>query len=490
MIRSCALSASLVPLFSRLRRSSFTGVVLAIALGWLTGCVHAPVNQPLATFNQEVGYRASNVLAEDTAGDEVFVILAFSGGGTRAAAFSYGAMEKLAATPITLEGKTRSLLDEVDIISSVSGGSFTAAYYALHRKKGDFDTFPDRFLYRNVRTALARGLINPFNWPKLFSPYYDRIDMAADYYDRTVFDHQTFGDLAAIPGRPFIVLNATDMSLGSRFEFTQDQFDCLASDLSSYPVARGVASSSAFPFLLSPLTLKNYPGFPDRPWIATALKDRERNPRDFAYASAMQSYGDKERRPFVHLLDGGLADNIGLRGPAYALFSSKNAWARTQDSEKPWSLLQLLNTKKIKYLVVITVNAKTSIAPTWDQKQKAPGISGMMSVVTSAPMGNYSDETVQYVRDQLEARQQLMDDPNPVKFYPIELTVGDIKDAAERDRLNAIPTDFQISREAVNALRKAAAELLDQSAAFQRLRNDLGSDAKNEVAKEGGKIQR
>ncbi|HEY4247944.1 MAG TPA: patatin-like phospholipase family protein [Lacunisphaera sp.] len=488
MSHSRLLSGTFASLLSRACRSSASGA-LTLALGWLTGCVHAPINQPLITLNQDVGYRVSNALAEDPAGDEVFVILAFSGGGTRAAAFSYGAMEKLAATPITLEGKTRSLLDEVDIISSVSGGSFTSAYYALHRKKGDFDTFPDRFLYRNVRTALALGLINPFNWPKLFSPFYDRIDMAADYYDRTVFDHQTFGDLAAISGRPFIVLNATDMSLGSRFEFTQDQFDYLGSDLSSYPVARGVASSSAFPFLLSPLTLKNYPGFPDQAWIATALKDRERNPRDFAYATAMQSYGDKDRRPFIHLLDGGLADNIGLRGPAYALFSSKNAWARTQSSQRPWSLVQLLNTKKIKYLVVITVNAKTSVAPNWDVKQKAPGISGMMSVVTSAPMGNYSDETVQYVHDQLEARQQLMDDSNPVKFYAIELMVGDIKDAAERDRLNAIPTDFQISRDAVNELRKAAGELLDQSEAFQRLRADLGSGANAEPGKEGAKVR-
>jgi NTE family protein len=164
------------------------------------------------------------------------------------------------------------------------------------------------------------------------------------------------------------------------------------------------------------------------------------------------------------------------------LFSSKNIWSRTQASKTPVSLVQLLNTKKIKFLVVITVNAKTSVAPVWDQKQKAPGISGMMSVVTSAPMGNYSDETVQYVHDQLEARQQLMDDPNPVKFYAIELAFEDIKDATERDRLNAIPTDFQISREAVAELRSAAAELLDQSAAFQRMRADLGSDSKATAA--------
>ena len=48
------------------------------------------------------------------------------------------------------------------------------------------------------------------------------------------------------------------MTLGARFEFTQDQFDLLCSDLSTVPVARAVAASSAFPILLSPLTLHNY----------------------------------------------------------------------------------------------------------------------------------------------------------------------------------------------------------------------------------------
>jgi NTE family protein len=60
------------------------------------------------------------------------LILAFSGGGTRAAAFAYGVLEELAATPVVLGGRPRRLLDEVDLISAVSGGSFTAAYYGLY----------------------------------------------------------------------------------------------------------------------------------------------------------------------------------------------------------------------------------------------------------------------------------------------------------------------------------------------------------------------
>jgi NTE family protein len=59
-------------------------------------------------------------------------MLTFSGGGTRAAALAYGVLETLRDTPIKIDGKTARMLDEVDLISSVSGGSFTSAYYGLH----------------------------------------------------------------------------------------------------------------------------------------------------------------------------------------------------------------------------------------------------------------------------------------------------------------------------------------------------------------------
>ena len=62
-------------------------------------------------------------------------MLSFSGGGTRAAAFSYGVLEELRRTEITVDGQRRRLIDEVDIITGVSGGSFTALAYALHGER-------------------------------------------------------------------------------------------------------------------------------------------------------------------------------------------------------------------------------------------------------------------------------------------------------------------------------------------------------------------
>ncbi len=72
-------------------------------------------------------------------------------------------LEELRDTTVVIDGKSRRLLDETDIISSVSGGSFTAAYCALY---GDriFEDFEDVFLKRNIQHRLVRGLLNPLEW--------------------------------------------------------------------------------------------------------------------------------------------------------------------------------------------------------------------------------------------------------------------------------------------------------------------------------------
>src|SRR4029450_8846211 len=196
----------------------------------------------------------------------------------------YGLLEALqAVTYAPAGGPARSLLEDADVISSVSGGSFTAAHYALFGT-GGFKHVEEDFLYRNIQGKLIWKMLAPWNWFRLMRSDYSRIDMAAELYDDDVFHGATFATLLERGrGRPYVLLNATDMTAGARFEFTQDQFDLLCSDLSRVPVARGVAASSAFPILLSPMTLHNYPGDPTDPgnpcnsfraptWLAQAAK--------------------------------------------------------------------------------------------------------------------------------------------------------------------------------------------------------------------------
>src|SRR4030065_910092 len=121
-----------------------------------SGCAHYPLNQPLKGYDPEKGYRLKNISAPEDS-KSLRLILTFSGGGMRAAAFSYGLLEELNRTKISLKEHSRSLLDEVDIISSVSGGSFTAAYYGLFREKL-FADFRTKFLERNIQGALLAKL--------------------------------------------------------------------------------------------------------------------------------------------------------------------------------------------------------------------------------------------------------------------------------------------------------------------------------------------
>ena len=142
------------------------GIVFLIAT---TGCAHYPINQPLSRSDPQGGYRAKNFKNVGKDGD-MLVMLTFSGGGTRAAAFSYGVLEALRDTEISIHGSKKRMLDSVDFISGVSGGSFTAAYYGLF---GDriFEDFESRFLKKNIQGELIRGtLFNPVNWAKFCFP--------------------------------------------------------------------------------------------------------------------------------------------------------------------------------------------------------------------------------------------------------------------------------------------------------------------------------
>ena len=457
---------------SDVKRLSIVMVVLCV------GCAHYRQNFPLKVVSPATGYRY-NVVRPQPTNEKPFVILAFSGGGTRAAAFSFGLMEELRQVEYSAkDGSKRRLLDDVEIISSVSGGSFTSAYYALFPERF-FSEFPDRFLYQDIQGGLVLRLFNPYNWFRLASPDFSRTDMADEYYNDKIFNEKTFTDLLMKPkgSVPFLVLNATDISNNHRFEFTQDQFDLLCSDLSGVTVSRAVASSSAFPVLFAPLTLDNYKEEcgPLPEWIGSAL-DRERNPqRRYAEASAAKSYRDPDRR-YVHLLDGGLSDNLGLRGPFQAV--------TTIDS--PWSVLNYANLGQLERLMVISTNAKTTKQRAWDAKSAPPRIGAVLGVVTGGPMDDVSFDSIDMIDGHFQYMKQLartVDSCNrllagscpdvPKIYNPIttdftfaELTFDYVPDPRLRRCLQELPTSFSLPASTVDLLRTTAGYLLMNSEEF------------------------
>src|SRR5271154_5843045 len=241
-----------------MRSCSARPLVVLVSLLTLNSCATRPVNPRIDQPETHSGYRfeTRQVFRAD---HENLVILAFSGGGTRAAAFSYGVLETLRRTEfLGANGKRSRLLDEVDIITGVSGGSFTALAYGLYGDKL-FDTYETAFLKRDVEGELIARFLSPGNWGALWSESWGRSEMAAQLYDEILFHGATFADLDRGNG-PLIVATATDISTGGRVGFQQPVFDFLCSDLNAVPLSRAAAASSAVPFALSPVTINNYGG--------------------------------------------------------------------------------------------------------------------------------------------------------------------------------------------------------------------------------------
>jgi NTE family protein len=287
-------------MYDLLKRKDYVKTFLVfILLVHLAACVsHYPINNPIVST--ESVQRFSLEDKPDSRSDELLLILTFSGGGTRAAAFAFGVLQTLADTQIVVNGQKRRLLDEVDAISSVSGGSFTAAYYGLFKDR-IFEDFETKFLKHNVQSELTRRVVSPFSWPKLASLHYDRSDLAADYYDELLFEKKTFQDFITSKG-PLIAINATNVALGSQFTFIGEEFVPICSDLPSYPVSRAVTASSAVPGAFTSIILKNYAGtcgyqLPE--WATKALGERQVTTRRYHLSKLLSDYQNTKEQPYI-----------------------------------------------------------------------------------------------------------------------------------------------------------------------------------------------
>ena len=447
-------------------------VLWALLLG--AGCATSPVtNARLARFDPAEGYRIRNLRAGEHNSDSLVVILTFSGGGTRAASLAYGVLEQLRDTRIRWEGEERSLLDEVDVISSVSGGSLPAAYYGLFGQRV-FEDFPEQVLYTNLQGTLIRRMLLPPDNVKMLSPLYTRTDILAGRLDEHIFEGKTFSDLLAEGHRPYLIINATDISVGARFEFTQDQFDQLYSDLGSYHVGHAVAASAAFPGAFPPMTVRNHERGPDYAlpgWAADALADGAADTVAYRQASSFASYGEPGRG-YIHLSDGGVADNLGLLPVLFLLRRTAEGYGAPSGG-----LLE-----KARRVLILTVNAQVKAPRAWDTVQSPVGLVNTLFSAGTTPLSNFSDAQIEYLKLFLENRdlraQLAEQEPGGAgealpEMHFVEVSFDGVTDPVEREALNAMPTSFALKREQVDRLRSAAGGILEGHAKFQAFLSGL-----------------
>jgi NTE family protein len=439
-------------------------VVLLVAAA-LFGCATwKPANAPLERADPDYGYRPNHPDQFRDPG-HVAVTLAFSGGGTRAAAFAYGVLEALRDTEVVVRGEKKRLLDEVDTISGVSGGSFPAAYYGLYGER-IFEDFEPDFLKTNVQGALVGRILRPANLFRLMTPATSRSELASQYYDEHLFDGATFRDLREAKG-PRIYINATDLSHGNRFTFLQGQFDVICSDLDEFRISRAVASSSAVPGLLSPISLKNHAGEcgfePSQPF-AEALATRETDPRRYRAVKSFYDYLDRENRPYIHLVDGGISDNLGLR-------ASLEAGAALGGFDE---LRRFMGIQVPDHIVLVVVNAETDPNPSIDKTPAPPGLAVLMNAVSGGQIRRYNFETLMLAREAMQNIATELSQPvRPVKGHFVEVSFDVLPDAKERRYFKELPTSFVLADEEVDQLREVGGRLLRESPGFQGLLKEL-----------------
>lgn len=442
------------------------------------GCAHYPVNQPIKEVHRDAGYRASNMKTPENS-DHLLLYLTFSGGGMRAAALSYGVLEELRKTEIALDGRKRRLLDEVDGISSVSGGSFTAGYYGLF---GDriFVDFEKKFLKKNIQRGIVSGaLFNVANWVRLLSPTFARNDLAAEYYDKHVFEGGTFGDMLARRG-PFIIMSATDMTNGTRVGFTQEVFDMICSDLSPFPVARAVAASSAVPMALTPITLRNYAGtcgFRKPEEFERPSRRGDILEGQFYLRNDFTPFLNSEKKSYIHLVDGGAGDNLGLKAMLDRLTLRGSFWRAIQGTPM----------EKVHKVVFFVVNAETEPDPKWDRTERIPGFGIMLASYSSITVDRYNEESIALLKesvalwaDEIKTHRckggPISTSPGScgdIQFYVVEVKFDALKDEKERLHFKGLPTALNLAPEEVDKTREVARRILTENGEFRRLLLDL-----------------
>jgi NTE family protein len=284
--------------------------------------------------------------------------------------------------------------------------------------------------------------------------------MAIRYYDKTIFRGGTFADMEARKG-PVIEINASDISIGERFTFNQSRFNLLCSDLAEFSVARAVAASSAVPVAFTPIALKNFDGcnYEEPEWLATARTKEDENLRLASLLDAMDSYLDKENRPYIHLVDGGITDNLGLR----TLYDRVELLGGAANAAR-------LTGQVPTNIVVMVVNAQTRPEHPMDLSSAPPASAKVVSAVSGAQLGRYNLETITLIKSSLERWAGELSTPErQVTSYFIKLDFESFADARTRHIFNNMATSFSLPNEEVDDLIEAGHRLLQQSPDYQAL---------------------
>ena len=437
----------------------------AAALGGCATIHNAPVNQPLAANASAQADPGREVASYE---DDLLVALSFSGGGTRAAAFSHGVLTEMDKAKVQGRSGSPWLLDRVDFVSGVSGGSITAAYYGL-KKRAALADFRERFLLRDAEASLSTG-VTPGNISRALAGGINDSRAFPRWLDDNLFNGATF-EMFRADRRPRIWINAADIYNRTTFVFGATAFSAMCSDLASYPIADAVAASAAVPVVFAPVVIQTYAGGCERPlpeWIERARSDPAAAPMLKSFATAISRYHDGSM-PYIKLLDGGLVDNYGLSGFTIARLSANT----------PYGPLTPRQGVKLRRVLMMVVDAGRGPSGNWTQTIEGP--TGPELVVAAADTAMVASVRASYTafdgamlewqtalvrwRCGLSAGERArLGAPagwncRDVKFFVTRVGFEQLG-AARAAELDAVKTSFQLPPETVDAVIAAGRDAL------------------------------
>ena len=433
--------------------------LLASSMALLTAC-HSILYQPAKTLTQidpEKGYRLEKTM-QQALEKENLVIVTFSGGGSRAVSLGYGVLEQFQQATVRPTERGDTLLQNIDVVYGVSGGSVLAAYLALEGQE-TIPKFKEFFLKKDFQKKVINEVFSLSNVPRLTSPQFGRSDLLQEQLNLALYNGKTFADLARKRKGPFAVINATDMTAGQKVSFTQDFFDWLCVDLNDIEIARAVAASSAVPLIFSPITLNNHAGFfHAESKKAFLMQTQPGNHLLLNNFNAMQKrlarYQNSVEQPYLHLVDGGLTDNLGLASllDMSNLLSVRKLYAELKKSA-------------LRHVVVVSVNAQNERTSHIDKSADVPGVREVVDTVINVPIDKATESTVQYSQkfaNQWNAYAKRQREAK-IKVYFVNVSLKDLPEGQlKKDVLN-IGTSFYLPESDVDKLREAAKILLMQS---------------------------
>jgi NTE family protein len=283
----------------------------------------------------------------------------------------------------------------------------------------------------------------------------------------------TFADLLARRRGPRLLVTATDLTTGAPFEFTPEQFALICSDLNSVPLSVAVSASSAVPILLSPVTMRNFAGTcPQSKQIADAAMDDRNVQARLLQASVASFLG--ENRPYLHLVDGGLVDNLGVRG----------LLVRTVAGGSLDASFQNLPAGSIHKIILISVNSERDTAERIDRTERVPKLGQVLDALVFGAGSRATQETIAAMidstrrwKEELSAVRGTQGSPfaADAEIHIISVGLRELKDAKNRELLLHVPTALTILPIQVRQLEEAGQAVLRASPEFQRLRASLGA---------------